>query len=141
MTVWLAGIIIFGIGLVGGVANALMTDKGIVLPSREGGLLIPGFLGNVFMGGITAVVLWGLYSVIGQEPLTSSYTPTLAEVIGGLVSGAGGARLLANEIDKTAMRQTAVNAAKALPNLELAEKIATGRPADALRAAVQARRG
>jgi hypothetical protein len=140
MTVWLAGIIIFGLGLVGGLANAYMTDKGFHLPSKEGNLLLPGFLGNMFIGGIAAVVLWGLYSAFGQEPVTSSYTPTLAEIIGGLVSGAGGARLLTNEIEKQALRQTAVSVARAMPNLDLAQKIATQRPVEALRAAVEVER-
>jgi hypothetical protein len=139
MTVWLAIVIIFGVGLVGGLANALMADKGFRLPKREGDLWIPGFLGSMFVSAITAVVLWGLYSVIGQEPVTGEYTLTLSEVMGGLVSGVGGARLLTAEVDKRVLRQAAVSAAEVVADSDLVRTIETSAPVDALQAAKAAK--
>lgn len=139
MTIWLALLIIFGAGVVGGLANALMADKGFQLPKKEGDLLLPGALGGIFVSGIAAVVLWGLYSVIGQQPLTDTYTLTLTEIIGGLVAGLGGARVLTAEIDKAVLRQTAANAAILAEDTSLVTTIQTKPPVDALRAVKSAR--
>jgi len=63
----------------------------------------PGFLGNVGIGAITALVLAGLYSPlalvqIGAE--TGAYQLTVGGLMGALLSGIGGARLLTNEVNR-----------------------------------------
>jgi hypothetical protein len=135
VTIWLALVVIFGVGLVGGLVNALIVDKGFRLPKKEGDLWLPGFLGSMFVSGIAAVVLWGLYSVVGREPIRGSYTLTLSETVGGLLSGVGGARLLTAEVDKRVLRQTAVSAAGLGADPDLVRTIEAGAPIDALRAA------
>jgi hypothetical protein len=70
---------------------------------RFGGL---GFLGNVVVGGVTAIVLTALYSPLGSLKLGSAgsagttYDLTLTELAGALLSGLGGARLLTQEVSR-----------------------------------------
>ena len=95
-------------GAVGGLVNAYFAREGLVrwrtqrLPSGET-VWQPGFLGNVGIGAITALVLAGLYSPlalvqIGAE--TGAYQLTVGGLMGALLSGIGGARLLTNEVNR-----------------------------------------
>ena len=97
-------------GLIGGLVNALMAHDGFFLPKMDDvsdGRKIwrPGFLGNMLIGAVTAVVLAGLYSPIGSLTLSDSkanpgYDLTVAGLVGALLSGIGGARLLTQEVDR-----------------------------------------
>ncbi|MFZ0659143.1 MAG: hypothetical protein WAM05_10520 [Candidatus Binataceae bacterium] len=105
-------------GLVGGLLNGYFASEGLVMPRRERlpdgqTILRPGFIGNVIVGAITAVVLTSLYSPIGAiklgTALTQSYDLTVGAVIGAFLNGLGGARLLTQEVsrrnDNLVMRQ------------------------------------
>ena len=67
MFLWKYMVIIFACGAVGGVINALLTDNGFILPKKEQQdntkIIRPGFLVNIFIGGIAALVSWGLVSI------------------------------------------------------------------------------
>src|SRR5438045_3646719 len=118
---WLAILYVFLAGLVGGVANALMSDNGFVLPMYEGKdgarILRPGYLGNMVIGGIAAVVSWGLYgpassfsllaqgapAAVANDGTNTGKTPaaapaqpppplTVASLVGGVLVGVAGAR-------------------------------------------------
>jgi hypothetical protein len=95
-------------GLVGGLLNALFAAEGFIF-SRVGTLpdgrkiWRPGFLGNVFVGMVTALVLTALYSPLGSISLGSApatYDLTLAKLAGAFLSGLGGARLLTQEVGR-----------------------------------------
>ena len=64
MFLWKYMAIIFAFGAVGGIVNALLTDNGFILPKKEQQadtkIIRPGFLVNIFIGGIGALVTWGL---------------------------------------------------------------------------------
>jgi len=46
---------VFGFGCVGGVVNAILPpSSGFRLPRRVGDVFDPGWMGNVFIGGIAA---------------------------------------------------------------------------------------
>ena len=64
MFLWKYMAIIFAFGAAGGIVNALLTDNGFILPKKEEKdntkIIRPGFLVNIFIGGIAAVVSWGL---------------------------------------------------------------------------------
>ena len=64
MFLWKYMAIIFPFGAVGGVVNALLTYNGFILPKKEEKhntrIIRPGFLVNIFIGGIAALVSWGL---------------------------------------------------------------------------------
>jgi hypothetical protein len=58
---WVCALLILGAGAVGGVVNALMTDNGFVLPTRERSILCPGFVSNVLVGALAAFSSWAFY--------------------------------------------------------------------------------
>ena len=116
MFLWKYMAIIFAFGAIGGIVNALLTDNGFILPKQEQQdntkIIRPGFLVNIFVGGIAALVSWGLYGpfaavfiIGGTNDLNVGATGlSLSSVIGGLLVGVGGARWLTNEVDKKLLR-------------------------------------
>lgn len=147
-------------GGAGGIVNALLTDNGVALPRREtaGGasILRPGFLGNIVLGAVAAVVFWGLYgpfaevNVVGKDPRTEPavagatrdeddrFGETLSGLITAVVIGAGGARVITSEVDKKLLRAAAGEAATKTLSADTAMDIANSSPAEAL---VKAARG
>jgi hypothetical protein len=142
--------IVFGAGVFGGIVNALISDNGFVFPRREqipatqGRILRPGFLGNMLIGGIAAVVSWGLYGPAGTFCIKcagsvpeSSAVPslTVAAVMGALLVGVAGARWLTNEVDKNLLKAAAAQAAVGGANPQMAAQMAGASPAASLRIA------
>lgn len=137
---------VFFARMIGGVVNALISDNGFVFPKPESDdtghgrqVLRPGFLGNMFIGGMGAVVSWGLYTaasavVIGTGAATSPDL-TLGSLAGAILVGVGGARWLTNEVDKAMLREAAVHVAGKQPSAEVSNRLALARPAEALRIA------
>ena len=100
---------VFGAGAVGGVVNALLTENGFVLPRREWvngvGVLRPGFLLNVFVGGVAGAVSWGLYGPFASRNVIGGAEGgevglTLAALVGAVLVGVAGARWLTSEADR-----------------------------------------
>jgi len=149
MFLWKYMVIIFAFGALGGVVNALLTDNGFILPKKEQQdntkIIRPGFLVNIFVGGISALVSWGLYGpfaavfIIGgtNDPSLGSTGLSLSSVVGGLLVGVGGARWLSNEVDKKLLRAAASKAASGQPNDQKAIRISAAPPAEALRIAAE----
>ncbi|MEJ2137808.1 MAG: hypothetical protein P8X86_21535 [Desulfofustis sp.] len=149
MFLWKYMTIIFAFGAVGGVVNAMLTDNGFILPKKEQQdntkIIRPGFLVNIFIGGIAALVSWGLYGpfagvfIIGgtHDPNLGSTGLSLSSVVGGLLVGIGGARWLTNEVDKKLLRAAASKAASGQPNDQKAIRISAASPAEALRIAAE----
>jgi hypothetical protein len=149
MFLWKYMTIIFAFGAVGGVVNAMLTDNGFILPKKEQQdntkIIRPGFLVNIFIGGIAALVSWGLYGpfagvfIIGgtHDPNLGSTGLSLSSVVGGLLVGIGGARWLTNEVDKKLLRAAASKAASGQPNDQKAIRISAAAPAEALRIAAE----
>src|SRR5208282_511746 len=89
-------------GFIGGLLNALFTAEGFVLwkvDALPDGRTIwrPGFVGNVVVGGVTAIVLTALYSPLGSIRLGwahpgTTYDLTLAQLagLGSLANPAAG---------------------------------------------------
>jgi hypothetical protein len=110
MAVWIGIASIGAAGAVGGLLNTLLTSEGLVLWRMErlsdgGRIWRPGFIGNVAIGVVTAVVLAGLYSPLGSvalggAPSPANVTLTIGALAGALLSGVGGARLLTSEVQK-----------------------------------------
>jgi hypothetical protein len=113
MSVLLAVLWIGGCGLLGGLLNALVSEEGFVLSGVQrlaDGRRIwrPGFLGNASVGCVTAIVLAGLYTPLGSVSISGviSYELTIQALVGAVVSGIGGARILMSEVDKRITRNT-----------------------------------
>jgi len=149
MFLWKYMAIIFAFGAIGGIVNALLTDNGFILPKQEQQdntkIIRPGFLVNIFVGGIAALVSWGLYGpfaavfiIGGTNDLNVGATGlSLSSVIGGLLVGVGGARWLTNEVDKKLLRAAASKAASGQPSDQKALRISAAPPAEALNIAAE----
>ena len=124
-------IVVFAAGAVGGIANVLLAGDGFHLPKYDqpSGIYLPGFLGNIAIGGIAAVISWGLYGpfassvIVGVGTVANGDEPklTLAALVGAILVGTGGARWLASEVDKRLFRSAAAEAA-AKPGDQIASK-------------------
>ncbi|MEA2344744.1 MAG: hypothetical protein QOF63_2913 [Thermoanaerobaculia bacterium] len=115
MQIWTIAIVIIVCGGIGGFANALNAGD-LHLPHRQpGNVYSPGWIGNVIIGSVAAVVLWGLYGpmakvvLIGESAAAVHVSMTFADVAGAILTGIGGARILSNEVEKKAMSQTKKN--------------------------------
>ena len=149
MFLWKYMAIIFAFGAIGGIVNALLTDNGFILPKQEQQdntkIIRSGFLVNIFVGGIAALVSWGLYGpfaavfiIGGTNDLNVGTTGlSLSSVIGGLLVGVGGARWLTNEVDKKLLRAAASKAASGQPSDQKALRISAAPPAEALNIAAE----
>src|SRR5438552_3140303 len=120
MQMWLLLLYIAFAGALGGVVNALVTDKGFYLPSKEQVDAItiykPGWIGNVLLGAIAAAISWGLYGPLAAyfiagtpEAMKTNTTPdkiglTLSSLVGAALLGVGGARWLTSEVDKNLLK-------------------------------------
>lgn len=149
---WLMLFVVGVAGAIGGVVNAIMTDNGFLKPKNEkvdGGntVLRPGYLGNILLGAIAAIVSWGLYGPLSSyfvmgttEALKANTSPenvglSLASLVGAVLVGIGGARWLSNEVDKNLLRAAASQAAGKESSTGASQQIAMGTPAQALTAA------
>ena len=149
MFLWKYMAIIFAFGAIGGLTNALLSDNGFILPRKEEQnntrIIRPGFLVNIFTGGIAALVSWGLYGpfaevfIIGGtiDPKVGITGLSLSSVIGALLVGVGGARWLTNEVDKKLLRAAASKAASGQPSNQKAIRISAATPAEALNIAAE----
>jgi hypothetical protein len=131
---------VFGAGVVGGALNALFTDNGFIFPTTKDGVLRPGFVGNVFTGGVGALVSWGLYTasaftLFGDAGSTNPPSLTLGSLAGAVLVGIGGARWLSNEVDKTMLHAAAVEIARRQPSAQLSDAVAKGSPSQILNTA------
>ncbi len=144
---WTLLFYVFLAGALGGLVNALLSDNGFILPKKVTGTGIyqPGGVSNVLLGGVAAVLSWGLYGPLASyliggttEALATGAPPpdrlgiTLTGLAGAVVVGIGGARWLTNEVDKRLQRSTNVELAQAKPQAEAAGKLATATPAEAM---------
>ncbi len=152
VSMWIMFLIVLIAGAVGGAVNALMTDNGFLRPKMEKvddktSIFRPGYLGNILIGAVAAVVSWGLYGplspyyIIGTEQaLAANVLPetvglTLAALVGAIMIGIGGARWLTSEVDKNLLRATAAQAASSKPSAAASQQIAIATPAQALNVA------
>jgi len=130
-------------GAVGGAINAFISDNGFALPREENvnNVIIfrPGFIGNILIGAIAAIVTWGLSGSYSNTTLlgpqagigAEDYSLTLSMLASSLLVGIGGARTLTNESDKALLKTAAVTVAAASQRFEEAQKIALSNPVQA----------
>jgi len=107
MHISIALLSLFVAGMVGGIANALVADRGLVLPSvvmiANQKVWRPGFIGNMIVGGVAALIVGGLYGPLSAVEMgrdAGVMHVTFATIAGALVTGVGGARVISQEVDK-----------------------------------------
>jgi hypothetical protein len=126
--------LIFGAGTIGGVIDALFNGTGFAMPRfvvvAGSEVFIPGFLGNAFIGGIAALISFGLYGPFSSAPLIRTKDPnqsnsdaplasqlTLATLAGALLVGYSGGRWINAEASKQLNHGTAVAVAQTAERL------------------------
>ena len=88
-------------GGLGGFVNALLAGD-FHLPRRQENSYSTGWIGDVLVGAMAAVVFWGLYgptvnvAVAGTAVRNVPVAFTIAQLAGFLTIGIGGARILSS---------------------------------------------
>lgn len=109
MDIWQLVLLIAVVGAVGGVANCAITGE-FVLPQfdREAKAWRPGWVGNVVVGAVAAVVVWGVNGPLaGYDILAGSDEKlhlTLAQLLSSIGVGLGGGNILTQLAQKQAER-------------------------------------
>lgn len=109
MFVLVVVLVILASGALGGFINALLAGD-LHLPHRRGKIYSPGWIGNVVIGAVAALVYWGLYGPLAKSLVlgataTASATLTVAEIAGSILTGVAGGRILTSEVEKKALVQ------------------------------------
>jgi H+/Cl- antiporter ClcA len=119
MTIWNLIWMIAGLGAVGGIANCAITGE-FALPhfDKENRTWRPGWIGNVIVGAIAAVVVGGMYGplakyVVNQSPQTLPPLE-LAQLLGAIVVGLGGGNILTRLAQRQADQITISNLSTAI---------------------------
>lgn len=142
MKILLPILVISFAGGIGGLLNALLKDKAIILPgfyTVDGNKIIRlGVFGNILIGAIAAAVSWGLYGPFNGYVLLgtsvdalSNISVTLASVMGAILVGIGGARVLTNEFDNRILK-TAVETSISKSNPDKLKDIEMATPIEVL---------
>lgn len=113
MEAWGIVFLVFVAGCIGGLTNAAISGE-LHLPNtdRDAKIYRPGWIGNVLVGGVAALVFWGMYGPMAATVLVgandaSNASPTLrvSELFAALLTGVGGGRLLTAEVEKRFARK------------------------------------
>jgi hypothetical protein len=126
---------IIAAGASGGLINALLTQNGFALPQVVdlGGTrtIRPGFLGNVLIGAVAAIVSWGLnLRGVNLDELS------VQQLAAAILVGVAGSRWLTNEVDKSLLKAAATRlAGSAQATASLVQTIQRASPAQTLQIA------
>jgi hypothetical protein len=113
---WWVLVSVLAAGCVGGLVNGLLAGE-LVLPRYKKACrtYFPGIVGNVVLGGVGAVVFWGLYGPMAEIPLFGQRPPqlqqaatvalSLGDLLGSLVVGIGGGQLLTGEAERRCLKR------------------------------------
>jgi hypothetical protein len=122
MSIFYLVLFVAGLGGIGGLANCLVSGE-LSLPhiDRNTKTWRPGWVGNVIVGAVAAVVVWGIYGPFSSfDIIKSDFTQvsiTIAQLLSSLVIGFSGGRILTSISEKGAEKITKENLAKAFHNL------------------------
>jgi hypothetical protein len=137
MNPWVCATLIAAAGAIGGVINALLTDKELIGPKLVKGIWCPGFLSNVIIGAFSAFASWSFYGSgaaveLASTTQRSSISLTFSALAGALLVGVAGSRWLTNEVDKRLLKVGAVEAAKKSIPADEVQRIMEASPRKAL---------
>jgi hypothetical protein len=123
MTLFVALVFLFVFGTGGGMVNALLVDRGLVLPRLDRlpdqTVLRLGFVGNMIVGGFAALMIGGLYGPISAVEIggrAATMHLTFSSFAAAILTGAAGSRVFTQEIGKRYSRGIRKNLANAVKN-------------------------
>ncbi len=128
MNPWTCAFLITLAGALGGVANALLTDNGFILPRLKHKIWCPGFISNVLLGGFSAFASWAFYGSgasveLAQVTEQTAISLKFSALAGAFLVGVAGARWLTNEVDKRLLKESIVEVAKSNITVEKCREI------------------
>ena len=131
MNPWTCALLITAAGAVGGVANALLSDNGFLLPRRMDGAWCPGFLANVFVGGFAAFASWAFYGSgaaidLAELSETSRVSLRFSAIAGAFLVGVVGAKWITNEADKVLLKESVKTASQSKLPPDECERLVQG---------------
>ena len=116
-------IILVGLlGALGGLTNCFMAGE--LSPARRDpntGVWRPGWIGNVLIGGVAAVVVWGIYGPSASVDIIrgnlEDVSLSIAQLFSSLAIGFSGGRILTDIAGRQADRITRDNLVRAMRNI------------------------
>ncbi len=113
--------VLFAGGMSGGFVNAIMVDSGLILPRldhlSDQTILRLGFVGNLIVGGFAALMIGGLYGPMSAMELSGARVKmhmSFSSLAAAILTGAAGARVFSQEIEKRYTRASQRSVAKTL---------------------------
>lgn len=134
MSIILLILLVAFVGSIGGIANCAIAGE-FVLPhyDQATGIWRPGWVGNVVVGAIAAICVWGLNGPLASHDLFSTGQQdihfTIAQLVSSIVVGLGGGNILTQLAQKQAERIAKENLAAALQTVTTPAPPAVAPPA------------
>ena len=119
MSIWHIILAIAGLGAIGGFLNSALAGE-FLLPQVDKITRVwrPGWVGNVIIGGVAAVVVWGVYGPLSSYDLVTSQHQdmhlTVSQLLSSIVVGLGGSKILTQMAQVQADRVTRNSLASSL---------------------------
>ncbi|OLE10735.1 MAG: hypothetical protein AUG52_08950 [Verrucomicrobia bacterium 13_1_20CM_3_54_17] len=107
MTIWQIILLIAGCGAVGGIVNCAISGE-FNYPRFDAAAKVwrPGWIGNVLVGAVASVVVWGIYGPLASVDLLTGEMAgvrlTVAQLLTSLVIGLSGGKILTLMAEKQA---------------------------------------
>jgi hypothetical protein len=107
MTIWQIILLIAGFGAIGGIVNSAISGE-FNYPRLDPAAKVwrPGWIGNVLVGAVASVVVWGVYGPLASYDLVTGTTIelhlTVAQLLTSLVVGLSGGKILTLMAEKQA---------------------------------------
>jgi hypothetical protein len=109
-------------GLLGGLVNCLLSGEFRVPHSDDTQKVWrPGWIANLLVGGVAAIVVWGVYGPIAgfdlmKDNLTECRLP-VAQLAGSILVGISGSKILTTMAEKEAERSAKIDFSNILKEL------------------------
>ena len=107
MTIWQIILLIAGCGAIGGIVNCAISGE-FNYPRFDAAAKVwrPGWIGNVLVGAVASVVVWGIYGPLASFDLLTEEMAgvhlTVAQLLTSLVIGLSGGKILTLMAEKQA---------------------------------------
>jgi hypothetical protein len=107
MTIWQIILLIAGCGAIGGIVNCAISGE-FNYPRFDFAAKVwrPGWIGNVLVGAVASVVVWGIYGPLASFDLLAGEMTgvhlTVAQLLTSLVIGLSGGKILTLMAEKQA---------------------------------------
>ncbi len=122
MNIWKIIGIVAILGMAGGLANCFLVG-GFASPQTDvkGRVWKPGWIANIFVGALAAIVVWCLYGPASSYDLVKDgaidFHLPVAQIASSILVGISGAKILTALAQKQAERATKIDLAKALEDI------------------------